>query len=237
MVVPDVLPACCCAFSPDSRLLLLGTLAGVIQAISLDAEANIAGAARMVHTFRGKIAGGDGTAAAIIRLAVSDDAQWLASTDTGCATPPALFSSLIPSSVFPATQSFLLSLPPPSPSSPFLAGHTAAVHVSWLSSASHADGQIEVYSIDTASYRVSLPPFSAPPTAIGFLPHSESLVVALANKQVRMHQLSLFWHVPIAPSRVCLAPHTSFPAVSYHESCRQPGESFKLRTCPLNLHM
>ena len=66
----------------------------------------------------------------------------------------------------------------------------AVVHVSvsadgqWLAAAD-CRGDVAVYSIDTMSFRTSLPPLAAPPTAIAFVPRTSILAAALATKQAR----------------------------------------------------
>ncbi|KAL1525524.1 hypothetical protein AB1Y20_020380 [Prymnesium parvum] len=121
----ETLPACCSVFSPDSRLLFLGTVAGLVQALTIEADGR--SISPTVHTMRGRPTEAD-SVAAIVRIAVSHDAQWLASSDT--------------------------------------------------------QGKVALYSIDTMSYRTSLPALSAPPTALAFMPRSELLVVATASKQL-----------------------------------------------------
>eukprot|EP00966_Prymnesium_polylepis_P168137 3887388-Prymnesium_polylepis.2 len=137
----EALPAACAAFSPDSRLLLLGTLAGLVQ-VAARARARVRGSSPLysadqrrsvcsaahtrhaspsaaksraaraltlarrtspprqaitiepdgtvgptVHTMRGRPADSGDGAAAIVRIAVSDDAQWLAAADTRAPRP------------------------------------------------------------------------------------------------------------------------------------------------------
>jgi len=80
--------AVCAAFSADSRLLLLGTTLGTLQALPLDAATD---APPCIHTLRPPLdefagadtgdAVADGTLAAVLRLSLSSDLQWAAAAD------------------------------------------------------------------------------------------------------------------------------------------------------------
>ena len=85
VVLPaEVREATCCAFSADDRLLLLGGVCGVLQAVTLDAEPT-------VRSFRAPPLHGDGGGGgggglaprpAIVQLTTSSDGQWVATLDT-----------------------------------------------------------------------------------------------------------------------------------------------------------
>lgn len=79
----EVLEATCCTFSPDERLLLLGGLSGLVQAITLDADAEPTVLSLRAPPEAPDGGGADGHVprAAIVQIAASDDGQWIATLD------------------------------------------------------------------------------------------------------------------------------------------------------------
>lgn len=73
----SVTPAASCLFTRNGRLLILGGVQGVLQAVTLDEKAGFP-----VHSFRGPPIAGSEQRCALTKLAVSDDGQWISTADS-----------------------------------------------------------------------------------------------------------------------------------------------------------
>ena len=142
------MPAACCAFSPDERLLLLGGLDGLVQTVTLEEEP-------IVHTLRGT-PDPPASRCAIVQICLSPDAQWVATTNVAHRVHVHSLDGLCFSSAVPAL-----------PSPPTALAFLPATSLLAIASASK---QLTLYDVDRSAFTAWSVRHAAPLAAVAASP-------------------------------------------------------------------